>query len=300
MGTDLIRGFQGIYTNTESNPYLIKPPDANKENAIKYVHYVIDSRDRNISLFPNPSKYEVILFENMQDVRSLKLLAADVPFSRYNIHKHNNVLYLSIGIDPILEITLIEGFYKNERDIVNALRENLDPYNIQLVYNDITKKITFISSSSFSFFFKGFLTKHSNEQDDHIKKTNCMNNVLGFGIKDYTAGFKDDGVYSITSEYPMSLDSDNYIIMKINSADTYVSNSSYANKSFSIINKPSGDLNNNYLEQNIKIFNPPLPFFQRLKISFHDYYGNLYDFNNIDHRIELQFGLIKQGRKLKT
>ena len=67
--------------------HIIKPPELKTSDIPKrYYRYVIDSRDRNLSHFPDPNKYEIKLSEDIHDVQSVELLSFDVPFTKYLIN----------------------------------------------------------------------------------------------------------------------------------------------------------------------------------------------------------------------
>ena len=53
----------------------------------------IDSRDRNMELYPNPNNY-VIQIPRYKDVLSVELTSADVPHSGYNIDSTCNIFYM--------------------------------------------------------------------------------------------------------------------------------------------------------------------------------------------------------------
>ena len=67
-------------------------------------------------------------------------------------------------------------------------------------------------------------------------------------------------------------------------------------RSFGIINSKESDLNNEYKHDTLKVFEPVLNSLRRLNIAFYDYDGNLYDFQNQEHRLELEFGVWGQMR----
>ena len=299
MGTEISEGFEGFFKNVDNNPFIIPLPSDGKDSPKKYVRYVIDSRDRNHNIYSSPSKYELLLFENLSDVSSVELLVANVPFSRYNIHEHNNVLHYDRGND-IENVSFSEGDYENLEDLILEMNSKLNPSSITVTLNNTNKKLTFVSDNAFSFTFKGNMVNHTQHDKDYLWKENSIGKVLGFRIKDYTATHNStSGKYELVSEYPICLEKDNYIIMRMSRAKIYSSNTKTADTCFAIINNSCGELNNDYVSSLIKTFNPPLSSFDRIKISFHDYYGNLYNFNNRDHRIELKFGLLKQGRRIE-
>ena len=46
-----------------------------------------------------------------------------------------------------------------------------------------------------------------------------------------------------------------------------------------------------------KTFNPPQARLTRIRLTFYDVYGNLYDFQNQDHGIEFNIELFKMQRR---
>ena len=285
--------YQPLFSDVRSNPYIIPLPENTANSNIKYIKYIVDSRDRNVSLFPTPSKYEVDLFQNIINVASLELMLADVPFSRYLIHNNNNTLHFGDNS----EISIENGDYEFDiSNIITALNNQLSSITVTL--NTNTNKVTFSSTSSFKLNFKGDTVTHASNQPDVLMKKNSIGRILGFGIDDYTAELNATN-FEIVSPYPASTTTENYIIMKLSRAKIYAANNKPADDCFAVLNNISSrEPTNNYVTSIIKKFNPPLAAYEKLNISFYDYYGNIYDFNNKDHHFELKFGVLKEGRRM--
>ena len=88
--------------------------------------------------------------------------------------------------------------------------------------------------------------------------------------------------------------SDRYVILKITpNAELLTSVSQPINRTFAIIPRGSaGDLNvnnNTQADAYEKRWNPPIERIAKMNISFTDAYGNPYDFQNQDHRLEFLF-----------
>lgn len=287
--------FQKLFSDVRSNPYIIPLPEKSADDNIKYIKYIVDSRDRNISQFPSPSKYEVDLLQNILNVTSLELMLADVPFSRYLIHDNNNTLHYNDGS----EISIENGDY--EFDVLNiifALNNQLNGINVTL--NTNTNKVTFSSGTIFSLEFKGDTVSYSQSKTDVLMKKKSIGRILGFDINDYAA-VNEGGTFKIVSPYPVLVNTENYIIMKLSRAKIYAANNKPADDCFAVLNNISSrEPTNNYVTSVIKKFNPPLSSYEKLNISFYDYYGNAYDFNNRDHHFELKFGVLREGRRLQN
>ena len=63
-----------------------------------------------------------------------------------------------------------------------------------------------------------------------------------------------------------------------------------------INNQSNGNLNIVSEELMKKSYYPALPSMKTFSIKFTDYHGNLYDFQNKDHRFEIIFTCYKQTR----
>lgn len=99
--------------NVDYDPLIIKPPDRNKTHGSMSRHLVIDSRDRDYTLYPNSNKYRVEVPQEWKDVVSLELTLAQIPNTFYNINQSNNIFYISDSPTNILSVEIPEGQYNN-------------------------------------------------------------------------------------------------------------------------------------------------------------------------------------------
>lgn len=287
-----------------SNPFyhssVIPPPKKDKLSSnIRYERRIIDSRDRNLNIYPRPSKYQVYIEDEIKDLVSLELLSTDIPFPRYLIHDYNNVLHIQTNLG-LSTINVSPGNY-NETQLETELNQKLLDANlsINVVYNEITEKYYFESNTSFSLLFKGENEVHTNNQIATKYKTNTIGKVIGFDNNDFEAEF-NGSVWTLHSKYIRNFRNDTYIVMKIGQVKINKGTQNSLNDSFVLINRKDDTTNNSYDNQVIKKFNPPLVNLNNIKISFYDYYGNEYDFQNQDHRIEFIFGTLKQMNKYQN
>ena len=58
---------------------------------------IVDSRQRNYSIYPYPNNYLVELMEPHRNVERIELIAAMIPKTEYNINTENNLLIVNIG-----------------------------------------------------------------------------------------------------------------------------------------------------------------------------------------------------------
>jgi hypothetical protein len=71
---------------------------------------IIDSRERDYTIYPDPNNYLVELSECHRNVERLELIAAMVPKTEYNVNSENNLMIVTInGVTQ--QITLTPGQY---------------------------------------------------------------------------------------------------------------------------------------------------------------------------------------------
>jgi hypothetical protein len=63
---------------------------------------LVDSRDRNIEMYPNPNNY-VIQVPRYKDVLSVEIIGADIPHSGFNIDNSNNTLYIAVNQEMFIQ-----------------------------------------------------------------------------------------------------------------------------------------------------------------------------------------------------
>ena len=267
---------------------IIQPPDFKSVNIPKRkFKYIIDSRDRNTKRYPNPAKYTLHLDHNINDVTMIQIYLLDIPFNNYNITRYNNILH--IGTD---EYTITPGNY-SPSTLVEALNNALSGI-ATITYNDVTEKIKFIPLGTVEVKCKS-PTKKKYDDDNFIDKymNDSIGKVLGFGIENYEINANEE----FEAPYTLNLKPDNYMTMYIATAKNYYSINTHAHEAFAVINNQSnGNLNIVSEELMKKSYYPALPSMKTFSIKFKDYHGNLYDFQNKEHRFEIIFTCFKQTR----
>jgi len=240
----------------------------NRENNIVQLvetyKQILNSRfyQMNVTSKENISKY-TYFFNNITNITSLKLISYSLPQARYNIDTNNNILKYKIissedtdTVEEFKEIIIPKGKYTIETLIsyINDKSHNCDLY-FEL---NINQKITISSSSNFV-----------------VEFNNLMTNVIGF---------KDNNV-------PTLIES-KYIVEADNTWDLRVNDKLFLY--FTNINDDPISIVyfNGNCESQIQ-FEEPIEL-SHLDIELRDGYGNLYDFNNLKHTINLQFELTNQ------
>ena len=289
-----------------ANSVVIKPDesgvDENKKMNVKYTKIVIDSRDRNTNIYPNPSSYTINLEEIIDDIFIAELLIANVPFSEHVVCDSNNIM--KFIVDNIYEVNvkitnrnydetqLAEEFTSvlnsNQTSINNSLTFNV-------IYNKFTNKYTFTCNLPFVIIASDRVEKDYNGNDENKYTTNSTSKLLGFGKEKYYSNF--DIVHSIEAPFVRNFNDSNYIALHIDQFSVNKSISSVTNKSFAILSKA-------YTLQSFisagayvkKFFPQPIAKLSKLTIKLYDVDGNLYNFQNKDHRLELMLHSYKHTR----
>ena len=290
------------------NSAIIQPPEKiQKEKKLTKVKYVlIDSRDRNILQYPNSNKFTIYLDEVIKDVLEIELISAYVPNTGYTINKNNCFIYSSIDmsgsavVDTAISKTKgLLGYWTSTKDDIVALLNILGPllcYTGMLTattntnssnyllygnspigpyisYSPRTKKIT-IKPKSDVFFVdseKNYLTK-------------SMGELLGFRKNIIMA---DADTWE--ADTPLNLSQNDYILLHLDNFERFegrVSKNNSVKNAYAKLHLGNGT--RNVFFGRIKAFtnalemNPTLQKLNRFDISFTDYYGNPYDFNNGD------------------
>jgi hypothetical protein len=292
MGTKIDEGFNNNFFNDiKSNPF-ITPPDETKTKTekIKYVRLLVDSRDRDTDLYPTPSRYEVSFTENITDVCSFELMMINMPFSRYNVHTNNNMLHVMKN-SSVTEYVINPGNYADIDDLVDALNDVLHTITVTPTVDKITQKVTFSSTGYFEFHFSNGLNKQNKS----------IGRLLGFGTENYVSHYDaTNSMYVLTAPFVYNLlYGTDYVVMKIGNVKNYIANSTTLNMCTAIINRNLSLVNNQANDTAlVKTYFPVMSSFNKLKVAFYDYYGNLYDFNNQEHCFEVKFGLMKKNTRM--
>lgn len=188
----------------------------NDKNELKTSILIVDSRNRDMTTFPNPNKYTYNLIEYYKRIVEVELLYAYIPKTKCLITSHNNEIVMSIDQMTPHKIYIPTGnyhqnvnsdIYKNLDKSINSITSKFssDISNIKCVYNYNYKKFFFYNISlnhiqSFSLDFKGQLIEtfetnsvHKRVQgvdtvvkekflleSNQLYKENSMGYVLGF------------------------------------------------------------------------------------------------------------------------
>ena len=86
---------------------IIAPPNSDSETALEVVRLVVCSEDRDLAIFMSPSRYDVDLPEEFNNVHSIELSMSMFRFSAYQINVYNNQLRSTIGLTALTALTAL-------------------------------------------------------------------------------------------------------------------------------------------------------------------------------------------------
>lgn len=134
--------------NPTYDQIIIKPPKQNVTHGRKTLRLLIDSRDRNTSIYPNPGDYQIDIPEQYRDVISVQLIKAMIPNSTYIITNNCNKIYFRESFYTILCAEVSPGDY-NISELLYALQHSMNivgtsEYTLSL--DKITHKVSIQSN----------------------------------------------------------------------------------------------------------------------------------------------------------
>jgi hypothetical protein len=257
---------------------IIKPPTEAISDKKKY-HMVIDSYLRNKNLFPNPNDYSIDFYSDLNNVISVKLINIDLPFSSYLINVNCGSFIMSYNGGSLVTISLDYGDY-TASELVTMIQSKINSaYGsavVSISYNSNQDKFQFTSANGFV-----------------IKFDNYLKEILGF-INDTNNSVSN----VLTAPYRKNFEINNYIVMQIEQFNVLDNENKLLKDSFAIIPKTytSYNLHDDDIHYK-KTFTPPIARLAKIRVKFLDRFGNLYDFQNIDHRFEIIFETHHSYRK---
>jgi hypothetical protein len=115
--------------NTDLSKFEKEHPT--KSKVVSKHSIIVDSRQRDYSIYPTPSNYQVELMEPHRNVERIELIAAMMPKTEYNINSENNLILLSVNGGNYESLYLTEGQYligSNVQGNVNYKADGTDSY----------------------------------------------------------------------------------------------------------------------------------------------------------------------------
>ena len=273
-----------------------------EDENVNIINFIVDSRDRDHSVYPDSNSYVVYFPESYRDVLSVELLSIDVPKTQYNVHSNNNILHLIAGADDnaTVSVTIPVGEY-NITDLLNTIKTSLNANGgaggatYDVTVDASTRRVTIKQTANATAAFKlitGEIKPSYGNSTTHVGyKTSTIAKILG-----YRAQLKKDNNNSeIVSEGSYNILGESLVIMKLDALEKNEGTSNVFRDSFarlSLADKSYGDYKSlkvsDFGSKCISRFNPSLGNLSKLNVKFYNQDGSLYDFNGSEHSFTLE------------
>ena len=151
------------------NSFIIKPPTEEQKNIFHNntsnsgeTFILIDTRDRNLQLYPDNNEFTIKLEEPINQVNEIELISANMPNDIYNINTNNNRIYFIKNINANDDFTtntestqkyyieINPGKYTYETLINTFNNTSLEEQNDKNLDQNLTPEEQLTNESSFS------------------------------------------------------------------------------------------------------------------------------------------------------
>jgi hypothetical protein len=251
----------------------------------------VDSRFRNINLYPNSGKFTLKLNQTIKDILYIRLSSIEIPNLYYTFSKAKNNISFTVSVCncKTYNITINEGFY-DSLQLLNSIKTQL-PANMTIVVNLANGIVTISHTTAFTINFS----------NNSSSKT--LGRYLGFTKNNYTSVLNNVTTrHEIVSETLLDTIGDNYIFLRINDyGKMYNFNKStndynetldnYLGKILITVNKAKKNFDNNNFITKKHIFRQPTNI-SKLDIELLDPVGTTINTNLVDYSFTLELGVI--------
>jgi hypothetical protein len=262
------------------------PPAEHADPPSKRNRVIVHSAARNLSADPTPACYTITFDEPYTDVTALELICADVPLTAYQVCASNRAMKFR-GSDGVTRTaTLTPGDYEPPALLADEVAARMNdaagtPGLYACAYDPRRDSFAFSSAQAFTLLFA------SPDSGDVAYASGSPARILGFGPRDYAAELADQSVYRVLSEFRRDVSHTKTAVICIDTADVNTSAANPFNRSFAIVGPSATEI---YAwqpkRQAIKTYNPPIGKYARMRVRVLDVFGEPYDTQNHDHRLE--------------
>lgn len=297
------------------NSIIVPPSSENlKELRTRRIRVLVDSRDRDYTAYPNPAKYRIALDEDVRDVVSVQLVSYNIPFNHFNVHTTNNLVHITVhnvtypltippgdydgeGLADMLN-KLVDYEYLPEHDqdtLVSSILTRMPVIPVRFTYRPKTHTMTIhhtgVDDAAFSAEERACVVRFANAANDgYMPKT--IARTLGFLPKDVLLELDAP---PIRSNFSMDLRPDPYIALYVDGAKAIVSNNPALNQCFAVLHRDTNNEGRHMLSDDVsKRFAKPLPQLKQISVQLRARNGDLYDFQNKEHCLELVYTCYRQ------
>jgi len=258
---------------------LIPPPKTeSKDISTRQHRVVIDSRDRDMIKYPDPSNYVIDINHDIRDVLSVQLVAYDIPFNDLNVTEDNNMFeYLDANGD-LQTIEIPEDEY-NVITLTNAINTSIGYTALITSASNIRLELDTIYVTRFLF------ASDTGYRHRSVAKT------LGFEPVDITASG------STTAKYKYHLEAERYVALFVQAAKLCQTTNPGTHECFAMIPRYVDSEGAQALDTFVrKRFAAPIAALDKIHVRFKTRGGSYYNFENKDHRLELVYTCYRQPK----
>jgi len=258
---------------------LIPPPKTeSKDISTRQHRVVIDSRDRDMIKYPDPSNYVIDINHDIRDVLSVQLVAYDIPFNDFNVTEDNNMFeYLDANGD-LQTIEIPEDEY-NVITLTNAINTSIGYTALITSASNIRLELDTIYVTRFLF------ASDTGYRHRSVAKT------LGFEPVDITASG------STTAKYKYHLEAERYVALFVQAAKLCQTTNPGTHECFAMIPRYVDSEGAQALDTFVrKRFAAPIAALDKIHVRFKTRGGSYYNFENKDHRLELVYTCYRQPK----
>ncbi len=256
------------------NSATIRPPAA--ADLVNYkVLLFVDSRDRDITAYPSPSSYDVVISNPLANVASCRMLSSEILLRRENVSIGSNSATSRIASSgTTMTVSLPPGMY-SATEICAALGD----VGVIATYDAETRRFAFTSTEPLTL---------------DLTSSDSMWPVLGLSQSTFLIS---PPPLTLKSTSPAELDGRAlYCAMNIDGFKSVRSECNEVDDAFAVIDARFDRVDADQPALANKHFNPAIAHLARLRVSFNDRFGNPYPFPVKDHHYMLEFTCIKNKR----
>lgn len=257
------------------------------------IAYMIDSRDRDTSVYPLSHSFTVSTKNTYRDITEIRLLRVDIPNTMYNVPANYNQIVFSETLGISLTASIPPGNYtvttlpaaiKTALELAgtSVYTVSIDPVNNTVSINSDLSG----GGGIFSLNFFGFYGIKGRNNNVPMYQQGSMAQILGYLPQNYTGGntYVSTGVVNLTlyNNIYVHIDQCN----KINSTES--PDTSFCSVPINQIGMNSAVTVYTPIQKYIRHFSPSLSKLDRFTVSLKDYNGNPVSLNMADFNILIE------------
>lgn len=277
-------------------PNIIKSPEPNITGGRISDTLLIDSRDRNYTLYPNSNSYKLHLNRQYRDVVAIKLTKGMIPHSGFYVSSQNNTIHFSEG-SVNYTASIATGYY-DQSDLFDAIGTAMSDvggtYSLALS-SDQKRNVIITGVDTFKLQFLSATGEYLE---------NSIGPLLGFPPQNSsTAATTQTGSHPFCE----NIDEEPYVAIHLEEAPNMDALGRGADQAFAIIPLQGTNVDGCGREffgkhtanngETVKHYNPPIGTLRSMTLKFKKHDGTLYDFNGKEHFLMFDIYTLNANQK---